>query len=161
MNLHFNTGCARSWGIVFGLVAFLTGCSGRPSLLPNSDPALRKTSTEFAVDASRRFPYKANAPQGGDAIGRVQVGYMVKRLEIVNNSADDWNNVEVWVNQQYVVFVPKMPPHILKELPFQMIYDDQGHYFPKPDSNASDSLVKKVEIYMDGKMYNVPLQLAD
>ena len=129
--------------------------------MPNPDSALHKTSTEFAVDAVRRFPYKANAPQGGDIIGRAQVGYMVKRVELVNLSADDWNNIEIWVNQKYVVFVPKMTPHVLEELPFQMFFEDQGHYFPKEGSDAHDSLVTKVEIYMDGKMYNVPLQLAD
>jgi hypothetical protein len=140
----------------FATATLLVGCAGRPSLLPNSDPALRKTSTEFAVDAARRFPYKSDAPQGGDAIGRAQVGYMVMRVEIVNNSADDWKDVEVWLNQKYVVSIPDMPPHILKSLPFQMFFDDQGHYFP-----TSQTIVKKVEIYRDGKMYNVPLQLAD
>jgi hypothetical protein len=160
MNSHFKSGRATASGnlpcIFCCAAALLAGCAGRASLLPNSDPALRKTSTEFAVDASHRFPYKADAPQAGDAIGRAQVGYMVLRVEIVNNSADDWKNVEVWLNQKYVVYVPEMPPHILKQLPFQMFYDADGHYFP-----TSQTIVKKVEIYMDGKMYNVPLQLAD
>ena len=155
----FTTRCVSA--TFLGLAAVMTGCAGRPSIFPNSDPALRKTSTEFAVDAARRFPYKADAPQGGDAIGRAQVGYMVHTIEIANNSADTWKNVEVWVNQKYVVFVPQMPPHILKSLPFQMFYDDQGHYFPTENRKENDTLVKKVEIYTDGKMYNVQLQLAD
>jgi hypothetical protein len=161
MNSHFKLGRAPASLILFGVTAFIAGCSGRPSLLPNSDPALQKTSTAFAVDSAKRFPYKADAPQGGDAIGRAQVGYMVKRVEIVNNSADVWNNVEVWLNQKYVVFVPVMKPHDLKRLPFLMFFDDQGNAFPKENSSANDSLVKKIEILMDGKMYNVPIQPVD
>jgi hypothetical protein len=165
MNMIFHTGRAAASGILLAasvsVTALLVGCSGRPSLLPNIDPALRKTSTEFAVDASHRFPYKADAPKAGDAIGRAEVAYMYKRIEIENLSADAWNNVELWINQKYVVFVPKMAPHVLEELPFTMFYDDQGDYFPKENSSASDSLVKKLELYMDGKMYNVPIQLPD
>jgi len=161
MNSIFPIGRATASAILLSITTFLTGCSGRATILPNPDPALRKTSTEFAVDAVRQFPYPANAPQAGNAPGRAQVGYMVKRVEIVNLSADDWNNVDVWLNQKYVVSVPKMKPQILEELPFQMFYDDQGHYFPKENGDPSDPMVKKIEIYMDGKMYNVPLQLAD
>ena len=160
MNLHSIKGGASANRVLsralLAPIALIAGCAGRPSLLPNSDPALRKTSTEFAVDAAHRFPYKADAIQGGDAVGRAQVGYMVKRVEIVNNSPDDWKNVEVWLNQKYVVSIPEMPQHILKSLPFQMFFDDQGHYFP-----TDGVMINKVEIYMDGKMYNVPLQLAD
>jgi len=156
----FNTLVSAS-GICLGFAALVAGCAGRPSLLPNSDPTLRKTSTEFAVDSAKRFPYKSNAPQAGDAIGRAQVGYMMHTIEIANNSSDTWKNVEVWVNQKYVVFIPEMPPHVLKSLPFQMIYDDQGHYFPTENRKENDTLVRKVEIYTDDKMYNVPLQLAD
>ena len=161
MKSNFRISGAAATSLLLGAGVFLSGCSGRATVLPNPDPALHKTSTEFAVDAVRRFPYQDHIPQGGDIVGRAQVGYMVKKIELVNLSADDWNNIEVWLNQKYVVFVPKMTPHILEELPFQMFYDDQGHYFPKDGSDGNASLVKKLEIVMDGKMYNVPLQLAD
>ena len=136
--------------------------SGRPALFPNTDPSLRKTSTEFAVDAAKRFPFKADAPSGGDAAGRVaKVGYMAKRVEIINLSGDDWNNVEVWINQEYVVFVPKLAKtkERVTVLPFQMLFNDQGHSFP--DANDKQTMVNKVQVYMDGKMYDVHLQLAD
>jgi hypothetical protein len=161
MNAHFSTIPKSIISIVFVLAPAIAGCAGRPSLLPNIDPALRKTSTEFAVDSAKRFPYKSGAPAGGDVVGRAQVGYMVKRLEIVDNSPDTWNNVEVWINQQFVVFVPKMAPHDLKELPFTMFYNDNGEYFPGEHPKPGETLIHKVEIYMDGKMYSVPLQLAD
>jgi hypothetical protein len=149
-------------GAIF-VMAFGTfaGCAGRASLLPNSDPALRKTSTAFAVDAASRFPYKADAPSGGAAIARAEIGYMLKRIDLVNNSADTWTNVEVWLNEKYVVFIPTMKPHDLKELPFQMFFDNQGNYFPRENSTPSEALVKEIELYMGGKLYTVPLQLPD
>lgn len=140
-----------------GLVLSL-GCAGRPQLIPNSDPALRKTSAEFAADAAKRFPFKADAASGGEAVGRAQAGYSMNVLEIVNLSPEPWENVEVWVNQQYVVFIPKMRPNTLKKLPFQMIYDDKGNSFPTDNSKV---LVKKVNVYMNGKMYDVRTQQAD
>ena len=45
----------------------LVGCAGRPSLIPNSDPALRKTSAQFASDAAKRHPFNAALPSGGTA----------------------------------------------------------------------------------------------
>ena len=86
----------------------MAGCAGRASLIPNKDEALRKTSTQFAADAARRS-YKADAPQGGEAPARAEVDYTLKELRIGNLSPDDWNDVEVWVNQKYVVFLPALP----------------------------------------------------
>jgi hypothetical protein len=86
------------------------------------------------------------------------VGYTLNRLDIVNLSDEDWSDVEVWVNQGYVVHVPLMKAHELKRLNFQMLYNDNGQYFPVDNSKV---LVKSVELYRDGKMYTVPVQLAD
>src|SRR5437764_432304 len=59
-----------------------TGCAGRPSILPNGDPALRKTSTQFAADAAKRHPYKATAPRGGEAVARAEADYMFKHVNL-------------------------------------------------------------------------------
>src|SRR5205814_340564 len=67
--------------ILLGFVLMLAGCSGRAELFPNSDVALRKTSTQFAADAARRFPYKLEAPRAGEAQARAQVGYVLDVLE--------------------------------------------------------------------------------
>jgi len=148
-----------SFGCVV-VAALLAGCAGRSQLIPNSDPALRKTSAEFAADAARRFPYKADAPKGGDAKGRCQVGYSLNVLEISNQSDSDWNDVELWVNQNYVVFLPVLKAHAGKvtTIPFQAIYNEKGLSFPTDNSKI---LVNKVEVYYGGTMYNVPKQLAD
>ena len=148
-------------GVVCVTGVISAGCAGRPSLFPNSDESLRKTSTEFAVDAARRFPFKADAPQGGRAEARAQVAYMLKRVEIVNLSTEEWTNIEVWINHSYVVYIPKMESKQLKQFPFQMIYDENGHYFPTENNEKQGTLIKTLNIYRDGKMYDVPLQLAD
>jgi hypothetical protein len=36
------------------LLGTVVGCSGRPSLVPNSDPSLRRSSAHFAADAAKR-----------------------------------------------------------------------------------------------------------
>lgn len=150
-------------GMVFGVVAGvlaigLIGCSGRPSLIRNSDPELRKSSAQFAADAATRFPYPADAPKGGEAVARAQVGYSMNKLEIVNLSTEEWKNVEVWVNSTYVVNIPTMQPNQLKSLPFQMIFNEKGEYFPL---NNKEILVSKVEILRDGKLYDVRVGQAD
>jgi hypothetical protein len=132
------------------------GCSGRPSMLPNPDKELRRSSAEFAADAAKRHPYKADAPRGGEATARAQVGYVLDRLEVVNLSDEDWTDVEVWVNQAYVVHLPAMEKGKLKVMNFQMIFDEKGSYLP-----TSGVRVNKVELLRDGKMYDVKLQLAD
>jgi hypothetical protein len=138
----------------------MIGCAGRPSILPNTDKNLRRTSAQFAADAAKRHPYKADAPRGGEIAGRAQVGYMLDILEIVNLSDTDWNDVEVWVNKKFVVHVPLVEKGAqrVKRFTFQMIFDDAGNSFPT-DNNKTR--VESVELYMDGKMFDVTTKLAD
>lgn len=138
--------------------ALVIGCSGRPSVLPNPDPQFRKTSAQLAADAAKRQPYKSEVPRGGEAVARAQVGYVLDRLEVSNLSSEDWSNVEIWVNEKYVVGVPTLKHKQLAQINFQMLYDQNGNYFP---TNNKKVRIDKVEIYRDGKMYDVPLQLAD
>jgi hypothetical protein len=155
MTRIFNTSLA-----LLALAILTLGCAGRPELIPNSDPSLRHTSAEFAADSAKRFPYHADAARGGRAMARAQVGYSLNKIELVNLDEKDWDNVEVWVNQNYVVFVPKMQRSQLKSLPFQMIYNDKGRSFPL-DNDTPQSRVNKLEVFHDGQMFDVPLQLAD
>src|SRR6476469_10291137 len=132
----------------------MTGCAGRASLIPNKDEALRKTSTQFAADAAKRS-YKADAPQGGEAPARAEVDYTLQEMRIGNLSPDDWNDVEVWVNQKYVVYLPSLPKQNkgagYRHLNFQMFYDNQGGYFPV-NVFKSKERIEKVEVYRDGKI---------
>ena len=141
----------------------LVGCAGRPALIPNKDSSLRKTSTEFAADAAKRT-YEADAPRGGEAAARAETDYTLKEIRLANLSPEDWSNVEVWVNQKYVVSLASLPHQDksagYRHLNFQMLYDNQGQYFPVSFLN-SKVRVEKVEIFRDGKMFDVPVKLAD
>ena len=144
------------------VLGLLAGCSGRPSLLPNSDPALNKTTAQFAADAVKRQPFNTGLPSGGVANGRAQVGYALDTVQVVNLSDEDWDNVELWINRTFVVFLPKMPAHgqRVKTLNFQMFYDDRGHYFPT-DNSRPDHMIQQLEMVRGGQEYTIPLQLAD
>lgn len=153
-------------GITLIALAALTqvGCAGRAELWPNSDPMLRKTSTQFAADAAKRFPYKADAPHAGQALANAEVGYFLDRLDITNLSNVEWTDVEVWVNQSYVVYLPRLEPKAIKSLPFQAIYNDQGQSFPTRDGgffSQKPLIINKVELYRDGKLYDVPVRAAE
>ena len=156
---HWSIFIACLFGLVLALAA--GGCTKTPpALLPNADKSLRKSAGAFQRDAAKRFPYQADAPKGGQAVARAQVGYSADQLEVVNLSDQAWDNVEVWVNQKWVVYVPQMKPHDLKVLNFHMMYDDKNHPFPMfNDSQAKR--VEKVEVLHDGKMFDVPVALAD
>jgi len=154
----------RSFGPLAALIALvaLTGCSGRPSLIPNSDPALNKTSAQFAADAAKRQPFNTGLPSGGVARGRAQVGYALDTVQVVNLSHEDWDNVEFWINRKFVVFVPRIPAggERVKTLNFQMFFDDRGHYFPV-DNRTPERMIQQLEMVRGGQVYTIPLHLAD
>jgi hypothetical protein len=144
------------------LLALLGGCEGRVSLFPNADPELRKAPPEFAADAAKRFPYKANAAVAVEAAGRASVDYGLDVLQLTNISDEDWNNVELWINKQYVLFLPKVEKgaQSIKTLNFQMFFNDRGQSFPTNNIPA-DNQVHSVEVLRDGKLYAIRTQLAD
>ena len=76
----------------------------------------------------------------------------------MNLSQEAWNDVEIWVNQKYVVHLPKVEPNTLKIIQFQMLFDAKGNYFP---TNNNKVMVSKVEVLKDGKMFDVPVRLGD
>jgi hypothetical protein len=136
------------------------GCAGRPALFPNSDPNLRKTSAEFAADAAKRHPYPADLPRAGDALGRSQINYAGRVVEILNYSDQDWNNVDIWVNQSYVCHIPIVQKGNDREkvLNFTMLYDGNGEYYWTAGGNIP---ITKLEMVRDGKLYSIPFALAD
>jgi hypothetical protein len=139
-------------------LGLLGGCAGRPSLLPNSDKELRKTSVAFAADAAKRT-YPASAPHGAEAQAQASVDHgFGNRIEVINLSDDNWSNVELWVNEKYVVFIPSWPSRRMEQINFQMLYDRDGGSFPV---NNKSIRVEKIEIFTDGKLHTVPAKLAD
>ena len=157
-----NTRC-RSIVILASLLVLASllaavGCEGRPTLIPNNDPALRKTSAQFAADAAKRHPYKDDLPKGGEAVARAEVDYMMNEIDVANLSQQDWEEVDLWVNKNYVVHVPHMTHGKQVNLPFQMIFDANGNHIP---TSKLALKVCKLEAVMGGKMYDIPVRLAD
>ena len=150
-------------GTLFCIALFLLiGCADQPSLIPNSDAGLRKTKTEFAEDASKRHPYHADAPRGGKLNGRAVYDYQNNTLLVANFTPEDWKSVELWVNGRWVVYLPKVEGKAAtaKTINFEMLYDERAREFPTHNVDAS-SMVRKVEIFRDGKMYELAVAPAD
>ncbi len=147
-----------SLSAAIGMTLF-AGCAGRPSLLPNSDPNLQRTSAQFAADAAKRHPYKSDAPRGGDALGTAQYDLTFATVQILNYGPDDWDDVEVWVNRKYCCWLPRIEKGKVqvKTLPFQMLYDDSGNYFW---TDGGKNPIQVIEIYRNGKIYNLPAKMA-
>ena len=137
----------------------LVGCSGRVSLLPNSDKSLRRTPAQFASSAAKRT-YQFDLPDGGTAAARAQVAYDTDTVQILNDSEEDWSDVEIWVNHKYVVHLPRIEAgrKRVKSIKFRMLYDDQGNSFP---SDNRRQMIDNLEMVRDGKKYQIPLVLAD
>jgi len=128
----------------------LAGCSGRASILPNPDPALRKTSTQFAADAAKCFPYPADAPRGGDAGARAEVDYDLRAVHLSNLSGQEWHDAQVWVDGKYVVLLKRVPPSTgskptFENLNFQLLFDDAGNHYPTFEPH-----IKKFESFRAG-----------
>jgi len=145
--------------ILVGAVLAIAGCgeSKWASSLPQQDPALRKTKVQFAADAATRT-YPADAPHKMTNDLRAQVEYGVKWLDIANLTDQEWDDVDVWLNQRYVIHVPKIPAKHLERLWFRGMYDQQGHSFP---TDKLPTLVQKLEVFKDGVLYDLPVHLAD
>jgi hypothetical protein len=138
----------------------LAGCMDRATIFDNPDPNLDRPISAFRSDALDRFPYKAEAPKQKEIRARAQVGYPYNRLEVVNFSEQDWENVELWVNRKYVCLIPKMQSRKLKEIHFPTLMDEKGKSFPM-NSHKSEDLIRTVEVFRDGKMYQVTVEATD
>jgi len=156
MNRTHMHAASRAFALLLPALAMLVGCS-QPTLFENPDPNLRKTKDELKTDASARN-YRADAPRLQEPKARAQAVYDLNRLEVVNFTGKDWSDVEIWVNRQYVCFVPKMEDRKLKEIHFPMLYDRNGEHFPMDNKTV---VVQTVEVYRDGMLYNVVCHTSD
>ena len=138
----------------------MAGCTDRTTIFANPDPNLRLTASELRGDSFGRFPYKDDAPKVREPKVRAQVIYPLNRMELVNFSGGELDDVEVWVNRKYVCHIPKMQDRQLKEVHFPMLFDEKGNNFPM-NSNKGQMIVKNVEILRDGKMYQLTVETAD
>jgi len=132
-------------------VAVMAGCT-QPTLIQNPDPELRHSVSELKTDSSARFPYRFDAPHMKDSTARSQVDYGFDRLDILNFSGEDWENVEVWVNRQYVCHVPELKDRKLSRIDFAMLYNIYGKNFPLDNTKE---IVHTVEVYKDGQFHDL------
>lgn len=149
---------AARWIVMLATVA-LGGCTKAPPFFPNSDAALRRSSTQFAADAAHRH-YEANAPHGQGESARAEIDYGIDRIYFANTSNKDWKNIEIWLNKSYVVFLPEVPANGARsiDISFMSFYDNKGQHFP---AYISHTPIDSIEMYRDGKMYAVSTGLAD
>lgn len=156
MGMDWRKTCIISLLAAAGLVC--GGCWDTSiSFMPNPDPALRKSSDEFAAQAKKLYPFNTKAIDAGQAIAGAQVSYPLHRLELINLSDETWNNTEVWVNHQFVVFLPKIQPKVLIRIPFTALYNDHSRYFRQDADVMIDSLI----LIRGDKQFSVPVELAD
>jgi len=134
------------------------GCQGRGALIPPSDPDLKKTAAQFAADSAKR-QYPASAERGGELQAMASIDYGVfNRVEIMNLSDEDYDDVEIWMNEKYVFHASRWPAHSLKKVNFATLYDRDGEPFPMDNRKAR---ISKIEVLKDGKLFNVPSKLAE
>ncbi len=150
---------SAGWMSVAALLAgVVAGCTDRPTILPNSDAELRKTNAQFAADAAKRT-YPASAAKGGDAKAQASVDHgFTNKIDVINLAEEDWSNVELWINGNYVIFIPHWANKEMKTLSFKFFFDRDGQHFP---TNNKETRVEKIEILKDGKVYNIPMKMAD
>jgi hypothetical protein len=140
---------------ILALLALAAGCTRNATWLPNADGNLNKPAKHFIDDAATRFPYPADLPRGGEARARAEIGYQANVINFGQYSGAELADVELWVNRSYVLFLPKVEVGKAKFLPFKLFYNDRGQHLPE-----SGVYVDKVEMKLDGTMYDVPHQLG-
>ncbi len=151
----FHELCRSATVALLAGMSVLAGCS-QPTMFANPDPALRKTVPQLREDAATRFPYRFDAPRAVEPKARALVGYDLRRVEVLNFSGEDWSDVEVWVNREYVCHVPKMEDRKLKEIHYPMLYNELGQSLP-----FNKTVVTSVEIYRNGTMYQIACRPVD
>jgi hypothetical protein len=81
---------------------------------------------------------------------------------VVNLGTEDWQNVELWANRKYVVFIPRVRAGAdrVTKIDFQMMFDDKHHSFPVNNATP-ERMLRQLEIVRDGMVYTVPFAQAD
>jgi hypothetical protein len=143
--------------LMLGLLATaaLAGCERNAVLIPNSDASLNKTATSFAQEAAARFPYPADALRSGELPARAEVGYMWNVINLAYFGKQDLADVELWINQRYVLPLEKLEAGKVKRIAFKMIYDQQGQHLPH-----GGVVIDTVELRAGGKIFDVPKQIG-
>ncbi len=134
----------------------LAGCTSRPTLVPNEDPALNRPAEQLAADAIKKFPYPAELAVSPDPIPvRAEIGYWINEISLVNYGDTDLDNVDIWINQTHVVGPLKLESKKVRKLPFEVFFDAMGKRFPRDGVR-----ITSLELRIDDVMHKVPTQLG-
>ncbi len=96
--------------LLLSLLLFLTACQN-----PAGNPKL----------ASRPYPMELHVQNSVP----IQVIRTDQYIEIVNSSADDYNNATLWVNQRYSKEIPPLLAGATMRINLWYLYDDFGENF--------------------------------
>ena len=135
----------------------IAGCSDQVTMIPNADGQLNKSADRFIAEAQACFPYPADAARGGEIAGRANIGYSYNQISLTNFSGSDWIGPIIWVNKSYVIPFEKIEPGVVKRISFKMIYNEQGERFPLGNREVR---VETLEVFVNGKMYDLPWEIA-
>lgn len=148
---------ARSLPVL--LVLALTGCTGGyTTFTPNALDSLNRKPAQLAADSAKRT-YPSDVPSAKTNFIRGEAQYTFDHLHLLNLTDEPMQDVEVWVNERFVVHLPTFPtkPFIVK-IPFRALYDQDAIHFP---TNNRATTVRKVQVLVDGELLDVPVDIAD
>jgi len=133
----------------------LGGCaSGTSRVNPNPEPSLNRPRQELATYAATR-DYPADAPQASAPV-RAEVDYQLDVINMVNLGDTELKDVEVWVNQHYVVLVGTLPVRQQRGINFHVLFDKSGRRAP-----SRGTWINSIELYYDGALRPVSFRAAD
>lgn len=141
---------------MLGVGIIAGGCtSGNNRLNPNPEKSFQKKPRQLTAYASERaYPAEATKAEKSPIVAEVDYGIDV--INLVNLGTEDWQDVDVWVNQQYVVKLASLRVGVQRGINFRLLYDNAGHQAP-----SKGVWIKTVEIERGGELYPVRLKIAD
>jgi hypothetical protein len=142
---------------IIATIALLSvGCKiERATILPSDVPSLNRPASQLASDAKARFPFPIDFERGGETAGRVEVGYSLNSLNLLNYSGQPWTDVDLWINRQYVVNLSNVPSNKLIAINFKHLFNESGSHFP---TNNRLMKVQRVELRQGVRVFDLPVQ---
>lgn len=136
--------------------ALAVGCaSGTNRLNPNPEKSLQKKPQEL-VEYAAGLEYPADAPRAEVSPIVAEIDYGIDVINLVNLGNEDFQDLDVWVNRQYVVKLASLPVGRQRGINFHILYDKDGQRAP-----VKGVWIQSVELLRDGQMFPARLKIAD